>query len=82
MARRIVLHSLSCWVERLFSFELLALVTVAFKFFCVILQLRLLLLDDEHGEEKQEGEGGDGPDDDWKDQSVHLRAKSLVSLKK
>ena len=53
---------------------------MALKFFCVILQLRLLLLDDEHGEEKQEGEGGDGPDNDWKDQSVHLRAKSLVSL--
>ena len=55
---------------------------MAFKFFCVILQLRLLLLDDEHGEEKQEGEGGDGPDNDWKDQSVHLRAKCLVSLLK
>ena len=55
---------------------------MALKFFCVILQLRLLLLDDEHGEEKQEGEGGDGPDDDRKDQSVHLRAKSLVSLEK
>ena len=55
---------------------------MALKFFCVILQLRLLLLDDEHGEEKQEGEGGDGPDNNGKDQSVHLRAKSLVSLKK
>ena len=54
---------------------------MALKFFCVILQLRLLLLHNEDRDEKQEGESGDGADDNWKEE-VHLRAKSLLSLQK